>query len=231
VTDRWDAVAALSDGSRRTLYDYVRRQSHPVAREEAAEATGMSRGLAAFHLDKLVEAGLLAARYEAPAGQPRGRGRAPKVYEAAGDGLTITVPERRYELIAGILADAVADSPAQADQAALVLAFQRGQDIGTRMRAAGTDVVAVLAGLGFEPHADAGRVLLHNCPFHALAGRQTALVCGLNHRFVTGVLDGLGATDSEAMLVPRPGACCVEITAGRSLPCGQSADPVSRSAS
>jgi len=91
VADSWDVVASLSDRSRRALYDYVRRQRHPVAREEAAEATGMSRGLAAFHLDKLVEAGVLAARYEAPAGQPRGRGRAPKVYEATGDGLAITI--------------------------------------------------------------------------------------------------------------------------------------------
>jgi len=70
VTDRWDAVATLTDASRRALYDYVRRQDHPVRREEAAEATAMSRGLAAFHLDKLVRAGLLAARYEAPAGLP-----------------------------------------------------------------------------------------------------------------------------------------------------------------
>jgi predicted ArsR family transcriptional regulator len=212
VTDRWDAVASLSDGSRRALYDYVRHQSHPVAREEAAEATGMSRGLAAFHLDKLVEAGLLAARYEAPPGQPRGRGRAPKVYEATGDGLAITVPERRYELIAAILADAVADSPSRAHDAALGLAHQRGQDIGTDLRATGADVVGALAGLGFEPHADPDRIVLHNCPFHTLAGRQTALVCGMNQRFVTGLLDGLRTAEAEANLVPRPGACCVEIS-------------------
>jgi predicted ArsR family transcriptional regulator len=212
VADRWNVVATLVDGSRRALYDYVRRQDHAVTREEAADATGMSRSLAAFHLDKLVEAGLLAARYEAPAGQPRGRGRAPKVYEAAGDGLAVSIPERRYELIAEILADAVADNPSQADEAALRLAHRRGRDIGARMRLAGSGVVDVLAALGFEPQADAGRVLLHNCPFHALASRQTALVCGLNHRFVTGLVDGLDATATEALLVPRPGACCVELT-------------------
>jgi predicted ArsR family transcriptional regulator len=80
------------------------------------------------------------------------------------------------------------------------------------MRLAGSGVVDVLAALGFEPQADAGRVLLHNCPFHALASRQTALVCGLNHRFVTGLVDGLDAATTEALLVPRPGACCVELT-------------------
>src|SRR5918997_3786565 len=114
MADSWHAVAALVDRSRRALYDYVRRQDHPVGREEAADATAMSRGLAAFHLDKLVDAGLLAARYEAPGDQPRGRGRTPKVYEPLGDGLAVTIPERRYELIAEILADAVAADPSNA---------------------------------------------------------------------------------------------------------------------
>ena len=83
MADPWTAVVALADNSRRALYEYVRRADHPVSREEAGQATGISRGLAAFHLDKLVETGLLRARHEAPPDQPRGRGRAPKVYEAA----------------------------------------------------------------------------------------------------------------------------------------------------
>src|SRR4051794_41555096 len=116
--DRWNAVTTLSDPSRRALYDYVRRQDHPVGRDEAATATAMSRGLAAFHLDKLVDAGLLTARYATPAGRPRGRGRAPKVYESTGDGLAVTIPERRYELIADILAEAGAGGEQPAPEAA-----------------------------------------------------------------------------------------------------------------
>jgi predicted ArsR family transcriptional regulator len=204
-------VTTLTDASRRALYDYVRRQNHPVAREEAAEATAMSRSLAAFHLDKLVDAGLLAARYEAPADQPRGRGRAPKVYEPIGDGLAVTVPERRYELIADILAEAVTGGDAPAGDAATRVAYRRGQELGTRMREAGGGLVDLLAGLGFEPRSQADAVLLRNCPFHALAIRHTALVCGVNHAFVSGLVDGLGATDVDALLVPRPRACCVEL--------------------
>jgi predicted ArsR family transcriptional regulator len=214
VADNWDVVAALADGSRRALYDFVRRQDHPVGREEAADATGMSRGLAAFHLDKLVDAGLLGARYEAPADQPRGRGRAPKVYQAIADDVAITVPERRYRFIAEILADAVAGNPAQAYEEALRLAGDRGRELGARLRPAGAGVVGALAELGFEPDAGTARVLLRNCPFHALAARQTALVCGLNHRFVAGLVDGLDAGDVRADLVPRPDACCVELTTG-----------------
>jgi predicted ArsR family transcriptional regulator len=208
--ERWTAVAALADPSRRALYDYVRRQSHAVSREEAADSVRMSRGLAAFHLDKLVDAGLLHARYEAPAGQPRGRGRTPKVYQLADDGLTITIPERRYELIAEILADAVADDPAHADDAARHHAERRGRALGTRLRGAG--LLDVLTGLGFEPdRAEDEPIVLHNCPFHALATRQRALVCGLNHAFLTGLVGGLHVDGVRARLAPRVGACCVEL--------------------
>ncbi|WP_240032988.1 helix-turn-helix transcriptional regulator [Micromonospora globbae] len=211
--ERWSAMAALVDRSRRALYDYVCRADHPVTREEAAEAHGMSRNLAAFHLDKLVESGLLRARYQAPADQPRGRGRTPKVYEAAGDGVAITVPERRYELIAEILADAVADDPHDARQAARRQARRRGRDLGAQVRDCGEDLVAALAGLGFEPEASRDHVLLRNCPFHALATRQTALVCGLNHAFLAGLVAGAGRTDLLPRLAPRPGACCVRLDA------------------
>jgi predicted ArsR family transcriptional regulator len=211
VDDQWTVVVALADASRRSLYDYVRRQGRPVAREEAADATGMSRNLAAFHLDKLVEAGLLAARYEAPPDRPRGRGRAPKVYEPVGDGLTVTMPARRYELLAEILADAVAESPTRSFETALELATARGRSIGQSLQKNNQGLLSGLTTLGFEPEEQPDVVLLRNCPFHALAGRQTALVCGLNHRFLQGLVDGLQAERVEANLAPRPGACCVEL--------------------
>ncbi|SCE63787.1 Predicted transcriptional regulator, ArsR family [Micromonospora chaiyaphumensis] len=204
-------MAALVDRSRRALYDYVCRSDHPVTREEAAEAHGMSRNLTAFHLDKLVESGLLRSHYGTPADQPRGRGRTPKVYEAAGDGVAITVPERRYELIAEILADAVADDPHDAPEAARRHARRRGRDLGAGVHDSGADLVGALAGLGFEPEARNGQVLLRNCPFHALASRQTALVCGLNHAFLAGLVDGAGRSDLLPRLAPRPGACCVRL--------------------
>jgi predicted ArsR family transcriptional regulator len=209
--EAWTGVTALVDASRRALYDYVHRAGHPVTREEAGDATGMSRGLAAFHLDKLVDAGLLRATYQAPPGEPRGRGRTPKVYEPAGDGVTVTIPERRYQLIAEILAAAVDDDPAHADDAATRHARGRGHTLGTTLAADGADLGTALAHLGFEPHADAGQILLRNCPFHALASRHTALVCGLNHAFLAGLLDGLRATGHEAVLAPHPGRCCVEL--------------------
>ena len=140
---RWQAVAALVDPVRRALYDHVRRQAHPVSREEAADAVSISRNLSAFHLDKLVDAGLLRARYEAPTDQPRGRGRAPKVYEPADGTLTLSVPPRQYELVGEILADAVAGDPNDARAAAERHAADVGRKIGAvhRDRAA-SDITA-----------------------------------------------------------------------------------------
>lgn len=54
---------------------------------------------------------------------------------------------------------------------------------------------------------------MRNCPFHPLAGRTPQLVCGINHAFLTGFLDALGAFTVTAVLAPRAGECCVELVA------------------
>lgn len=210
----WQVVAALVDPVRRSLYEYVRREGRPVTREDAAAAVDISRGLAAFHLDKLVEVGMLRAHYEAPIEQPRGRGRTPKVYEATGDGLCLTVPPRRYELVATILADAVAADATDAAAAAREQAAALGHAIGAagdRTGRAADRVARALADLGYEPRPDGEDIVMDNCPFHPLAQRHTALICGLNREFVAGLLGGLGLDASSAELRPRPGACCVRV--------------------
>lgn len=202
----WPALTALVDPVRRALYEFVRRQDHPVTREEAADAHYISRNLAAFHLDKLVEAGLLDARYEAPEDQPRGRGRTPKVYEPAGGGISLTIPPRQYALMAAILAEAVAEHPTDASNAARRRAHAEGVHYGQTFDGLDEALVA----LGFEPCRREGCVILRNCPFHALAAQQPALVCALNHAFIDGLVEGVGAKVTSH-LVPRPDACCVEL--------------------
>ncbi|GIH20108.1 helix-turn-helix transcriptional regulator [Rugosimonospora africana] len=211
MSGAWDAMAALADDGRRALFEYVQRATHPVSREEAADALGISRGLAAFHLDKLAVAGLLRTRYEAPADQPRGRGRAPKVYEPACTEVAVSLPEREYGLAARILADAVAEDPAHADDAVRRHARRYGLELGARARAAGTGLPGALAGAGYRPVSVDDRIRLANCPFHALVETQPALVCGLNLAFIDGLVDGLGA-GCRARLAPAPGECCVEVT-------------------
>jgi predicted ArsR family transcriptional regulator len=218
------AVAALDDDVRRALYAHVRAAGAPVTREDAATAVGISRKLAAFHLDKLVDLGLLRSGI----GEVRNRrvGRTPLVYEPTDTDITVHVPERTPEVLAGILVDAVTEAKANepARTAALRLARRHGAELGAAVRTrlgrpgrlgaerAGRMASDVLAGQGFEPYCEGSAVRLRNCPFHALAQRAPEFVCGLNREYLAGVVDGLGAESSlTAELAPRPGECCVEI--------------------
>lgn len=215
------AVAVLDDDTRRALYDFVRASDSPVTREGAAQFVGISRKLAAFHLDRLVEAGLLSAHI-ATAG-PRRVGRAPKVYERSERPITVHVPERQPDLLASVLAEAIGAAGRNAVERALGTARGRGRAIGGEVRERlrpgrlGPErsrglVVEVLAERGFEPTADGGVVVLRNCPFHPLAAEEPALICGMNREFVCGVTEGLGAdTHLEAVLAPHAGRCCVEV--------------------
>lgn len=216
------AVATLHDDLRRSMYAFVRRVRRPVTREEAAATVGISRKLAGFHLDKLVDVGLLSARYAAV---ERKVGRAPKVYELTDADVRVTIPQRQPELLAEILLDAVltASAAEPAREVALRAAADRGREIGTAARArtrpgrlgverALTLVVQVLERHGFEPVREGSRrVRLRTCPFQPLVGKAPELVCGMNRAVLAGVLDGMDATTVQAVLDPRAGECCVEL--------------------
>lgn len=218
------AVAALDDNLRRRMYAYCRRAGHPVTRDEAAAHVGISRKLAAFHLEKLVDAGLLRAHY-AQVGGIRRVGRAPKVYEPTNEPVRISIPERHHELLAELLLDAVLQErfDESAAASALRVAHDRGEDVGAEERdtarlsrlgaeRALTIAEAVLARHGFEPHREGPISLrLRNCPFHPLAAKAPELVCSINHAYLTGFLAGLGALTVQAVLVPTPGECCVRL--------------------
>lgn len=217
------AIAALDDDVRRALYEHVRAAGTPVTRESAAAAVGISRKLAAFHLDKLVELRLLESGF-GPA-QARRVGRAPRQYRPAVADIAVRVPERTPELLAGILVEAVTGQRAgeNGTAAAMRVARSCGNAAGSRARArtrAGrigperATAVAedVLAEHGFEPYRAGGVVRLRNCPFHPLAATNPEFVCGLNREYLCGVLDGIGADGRiVAELAPAPGECCVEI--------------------
>ncbi|MGI5170849.1 helix-turn-helix transcriptional regulator [Spirillospora sp. CA-253888] len=220
------AVAALSDDLRRSLYDFIRRADRAVTRDEAAQSVGISRKLAAFHLDKLVDAGLLSTRYAHPSGLRR-VGRTPKVYEPSALDVQVSIPPREHVLLADILVDAVlAQGPGEtAQQAARRLAAEHGHRLGQAERGsprggrvgperALTCAQQVLERHGFEPMRDGpALVRLRNCPFHPLAAKAPDLVCGINHAFLSGFLTGLGSPAVRATLKPVPGQCCVELEA------------------
>jgi predicted ArsR family transcriptional regulator len=217
------AIAALDDDVRRALYEHVRAAGVPVTREEAATAVGISRKLAAFHLDKLVELGVLRSGF-APSPDRR-VGRAPRRYEPAGEDIAVRVPERSPELLASILVEAVTtEQPDErAEDAVFRVARDRGVSLGAGERArlrggrvgperALSTSEELLAREGFEPFREEGSVRLRNCPFHPMAGIAPGLVCGLNRAYLAGLVEGLDAGDRVAAeLAPRAGECCVEL--------------------
>ncbi|GAA1367447.1 helix-turn-helix domain-containing protein [Catellatospora chokoriensis] len=207
VTDDLAAVAALHDPVRRALYDYVAAQGRAVGRNEAAEQTGISRTLAAFHLDKLAEAGLLEVDFmrltEARPGP--GGGRPAKVYRRGPIVRTVTLPHRDYEQLAALLAEAVHDTAA--DDRAVAAAGAAGE----RMHEPGA-WLATLRARGYEPYADGARVRLRNCPFRQVAQAQPLLVCSMNLALCQGIAGG----DATAELDPRPDECCVSFSKNKS---------------
>ncbi len=217
-------LAVLSETVRRRIFQVVRRAGRPVTRDEVAAAVDISRKLAAFHLDRLVEAGLLRAHSRA-AGGIRRVGRRPKVYEPAGVQVRVSIPERRHAVLADILLATLLDPDAgdAVRGAATRAAHEHGVGLGRAARrladgsGQGSGLErgrAVLETLGFEPYEETPGVLrLRNCPFHPLANRSPELVCGLNHTLLAGLLAGLDADDARAVLSPRAGECCVEIRA------------------
>lgn len=195
------------------MYDYVCGCTEPAGRDEVAAATGYGRPLAAYHLDKLTELGLLTASYRRPAGRGGpGAGRPAKVYARSAREFCVTVPPREYELAAKLLTDAVASEPTGAAMTELDRSARRaGAELAGSVPA--QDVREILAAHGFEPCQDeAGVVRLRNCPFHQLAARHPGIVCAMNLALLQGVLAGTGATGLRATLDPGPGRCCVAIT-------------------
>jgi predicted ArsR family transcriptional regulator len=229
-------IAALEHPTSRQVYRLVLEQDW-VSRDSAADALEVARSVAAFHLDKLVDAGLLTARFERVSGRTGpGAGRPAKLYGRSGHEIGLSLPARQYDLAGSMLADAVTRAGAGAvpvGDAVSEAARETGARIGAASRpsrrsghdsdhgsdrssAHGSDhsgeLLDVLAGQGYEPRPLGRTIAMVNCPFHALAEQHRDLVCHMNLDFLSGVLEGIGATESFSVrLAPEAGYCCVRI--------------------
>ncbi|MEU9163505.1 helix-turn-helix domain-containing protein [Streptomyces sp. NPDC048424] len=225
-----DAIAVLQDPVRRRLYEYVVAQGREVGRNEAAEAAGVARTLAAHHLDKLTEAGLLESGSRRLTGRSGpGAGRPAKVYTRARAEWSVSLPARDYRTAAELLAEAA--EQAGLDAGLCAAARRRGEALrGSAPPCGGLEeAMEVLAARGYEPHlegvgsaggeaADAAAgeageaapvVRMRNCPFHAVAERFPPLVCGMNLALLEGLLGADGPV--RARMDARPGECCVVV--------------------
>jgi predicted ArsR family transcriptional regulator len=209
------AVAAMSDPQRRTLFEFVSRSENPVSREDAARALGVPRSTAAFHLDRLVDEGVLETEFRRLSGRTGpGAGRPSKLYRRAGGEISVSIPARRYELAGELLAAAVeeADRTGGAVREALAtVATKAGRELG----ASAGSLDAALESCGYEPCDDgAGGLVLTNCPFHRLATSHTEVICQANVALLSGVAEGAAEDARTVEFVPPTGEhCCVRIAA------------------
>lgn len=216
-----EELAVLAEPVRRRLYLHVAAQSEPVSRDEAAAAVEIGRPLAAHHLDRLVEAGLLTAEYQRRSGRSGpGAGRPAKLYRSATRELRVTLPQRRYEVAAELMATALSQ-PSGGLETLEDVAHRYGTTLGSEARRragsrAGdakrrTAVASVLRDAGYQPVVRDGAVRLLNCPFHELAQRHRGVTCNMNLAMLRGILAGAGLPEEAARLDPQPDTCCVAI--------------------
>ena len=231
-----DAGAPLGRSRGRVL-ELLREAAAPLGVREVAERCGLHPNTARFHLDALVAAGL-AIRDPGPPpnpgvgrpghpGHPGRPGRPATGYRAAdGDGCGPPAGERRYRLLAEMLASMIAGllpGPAASAERA-------GREWGgylaeqpppyrppTAARALG-DLTALLDDMGFDPEVTASgaapRILLRECPFREVAGRHQVVVCSLHLGIIRGALARMHAPLTAGRLEPftSPGLCLVHLT-------------------
>lgn len=210
------AAGAATEPTARALFDLVSRSAAPIGRDAAAAALGIPRATAAFHLDRLVDAGLLTAEFRRLSGRTGpGAGRPAKLYQRAGLEVTVSLPERRYDLAGDLLSTAIEEAGAAPIAESIGrVAARRGRGIGAD---AGT-LDAALESIGYEPVEEQGTTRLYNCPFHRLATSHTETICRLNVALVQGMAEGCGDDPERVLFAPGSGRCCVRIE-----PAGQAA--------
>ena len=210
---RMAAVASLGDEKRRRLFELVVSAARAVGRDEAALALGLPRSTASFHLDRLVQDGLLAVEFHKPAGKSGpGSGRPAKMYRTAAREVGASVPDRNYDLAGELMATAIEHSVAAGGpvrEALLATSYRKGQSLAS----GSGSLEEFLAAEGYQPQADGeGGFVLVNCPFHRLADGHPKVVCAMNGAFLSGAAASCGESEDRVVENSAPGQCCARIT-------------------
>jgi predicted ArsR family transcriptional regulator len=207
-------LCLLDDPSRWAAYLAVRTAGRPLTRAEVADEAGVSVRLAAFHLEKLLTEGFVEATYERDESSV-GVGHPAKRYRPTDLEVEVSIPPRRYDLAAEILAEALeADSPDSPLESLADVAAEYGRQVGRRTRArnGGSRLLTALRVIGYEPALSGEDVVLRNCPFRHVAQARPEIVCEMNLAFVAGVLAGTKSRSLHAVPSRSTGRCCVLVS-------------------
>jgi predicted ArsR family transcriptional regulator len=214
---QFEAMGLLQDPARRSLYEYVVVQGREVSRNEAAQAVGVQRTLAAFHLDRLADAGLLEVAFRRTNGRSGpGAGRPAKLYRRASAEHVVSLPPRDYMLAAQLFGEAI--ERAGADQSLYAAARDDGRSAGRGLSRVAepvtlSEIREMLSQRGYEPYDSGEHLRMRNCPFHSVARQFPTLTCGMNVALLEGVLEGSGLSGAyRARADPQGDSCCVVIS-------------------
>ncbi|WP_162599952.1 helix-turn-helix transcriptional regulator [Nocardioides solisilvae] len=245
----------LGSPVRRTIVDQLAALPAPVdgaapglTAQELAARLGLHVTTVRFHLDQLVEAGILETE------QRGGRvGRPRKVYRVRPGGLLGEPAGDAHAALTEILAESwpapgqPAPSPREAGRRWMLRHAEPAPDPAGPHDSAAVwfgrvgRVIDLLENWGYSPDlrtSEGGEVVemtLVDCPFLALAATRADVVCGVHQGLIEGAVESTGEQGAEVRLMPLvgPRTCVAHLRRGHAAasPPGDPATPPSPAAS
>jgi predicted ArsR family transcriptional regulator len=205
-------------GRRDVILQMLRASAEPRSIASVADELGVHPNTVRFHIDALLHAG----RVEPVLGDSAGRGRPPILFRASRR--MDPAGPTNYRLLAGILTRYVAGRPDAAGIAAQLgrstspaLVTPSGQRRAPTKTGAVTELVELLAELGFEPEPADGRrareIRLRHCPFQNLAEQYGEVICSVHLGLMQGALSAMRAPVTVDRLEPfvEPDLCVAHL--------------------
>lgn len=209
-----DPDDVLAQATRARLFALLGDLGRPAGIEELAQRLGLHPNGVRFHLDRLLEAGLVERR-RAP--QPRGRPR--DEWSVSAEALPGGDPPRAYGDLARWLARAIPPIPSR-----LRDVERAGREIGRELAPSGAasteDALRdTMTGLGFQPHLERGHsgrlsCSLRNCPYRNSVKENQEVVCTLHRGITRGILEVLEPSARLVDFVPNDpdiAGCLIEL--------------------
>lgn len=219
-----ESVAPALGQSRGRVLSVLQDAGEPLGVGEVAKRVRLHANTARFHLDALVERGVVDRTVE-ERGQP---GRPRTLYTARPE--SARAGKRSYRLLAEILASYVAAENPHPAQAAREAGQVWGHYLADRplpfrrvdADAATEQLVDTLDEIGFAPEAvTVGRkrqIQLYHCPFRETAAEHREVVCSIHLGLMQGMLAAIDAPIDAEHLEPfvEPNRCVADLGARKS---------------
>ena len=216
------------------MLDALRTAEEALTVQQIAGQLDLHTNTVRFHLTQLMRTGTVREQQA----DPSGRGRPRMVYSAMPDDAA-PEPGGGYQLLAEILAGYLSATSPDPDAAAISAGQEWGRHLVERpapFTSTGGEealerMLTLLKRIGFAPELepDGDRILVHACPFRAVADRRPDICCSVHLGLMRGALAEMGApievTDLTASSAPQP--CVVRVSTRRSETPGTETRPSS----